>query len=181
MICMISQSIKHKCVAEYRNTGKMTKVLVKYLHRTLHTYVDTLDGKGYRFCLAVTFPESTSFRDSHLAFTSATGQLSDNVDILEVSTRSGGERKDKFFISWKILQRLSYLDSLHLLFHFLPLLPFFTIYMILRIFVKNKQATKTKRYICVCSYLASSDKEFDDSLLPQLGEWLHIIGSCQTH
>eukprot|EP00808_Paulinella_micropora_P005249 g4768.t1 len=76
---------KYKCVAEYRSTGKMTKILVKYLHKTLHVYVDTLDGKGYRFCLAVTFPQP--FRDYHIALTSATGQLVDNVDVLEISTR----------------------------------------------------------------------------------------------
>jgi hypothetical protein len=34
----------HKCVADFRNTGKVSKILVKYLHKVLHVYVDTQVG-----------------------------------------------------------------------------------------------------------------------------------------
>jgi len=73
----------HKCVADLRNTGKVTKVLVKYLHKVVHVYVDTQNG--YKFCLAVQFDRF--FPDYHIAFTAATGQVADNMDVLEVTTR----------------------------------------------------------------------------------------------
>lgn len=38
----------------------------------LHVYVDTFDGLGYKFCLAVKFDKP--FRDHHIAFTGMTGQ-----------------------------------------------------------------------------------------------------------
>jgi len=75
----------HKCVAEFRNTGRVTKVLVKYLHKILHVYLDLQDGLGYKFCLAVQLDKS--YKDYHIAFTAATGQVADNHDILEIVTR----------------------------------------------------------------------------------------------
>src|SRR4051794_24871351 len=38
-----------KCVADIRNTGKTSKILVKYLHRILHVYIDNSEGLGYKF------------------------------------------------------------------------------------------------------------------------------------
>jgi hypothetical protein len=75
----------HKCVADIRNTGKVSKVLVKYLHRILHVYIDSSEGHGYKFCLAVQLEDD--FKDHHLAFTAATGQVADNHDLLEITTR----------------------------------------------------------------------------------------------
>lgn len=75
----------HKCVADIRNTGKSSKVLIKYLHKNLHVYVDNNEGLGYKFCLAVRLEEE--FKDHHIAFTAATGQVADNHDILEITTR----------------------------------------------------------------------------------------------
>jgi len=74
-----------RCTADIRNTGKNTMVLVKFLHRILHVYIDTLDGHGYKYCLAVPF--ETTFLDYHIAFTAATGQVADEHDILEITTR----------------------------------------------------------------------------------------------
>ena len=73
------------CVADIRNTGKVSKVLIKYLHRILHVYVDGSEGHGYKFCLAVKLDDD--FKDHHFAFTAATGQVADNHDILEITTR----------------------------------------------------------------------------------------------
>ena len=75
----------YKCVADIRNTGKISKILIKYLHRILHVYIDTNEGAGYKFCLAVKLEDD--FKDHHLAFTAATGQVADNHDILEITTR----------------------------------------------------------------------------------------------
>jgi len=85
----------HKCVADIRNTGKVSRVLVKYLHRVLHVYVDTADQQGYKFCLAVEFEADRVFREHSIAFTAATGQVADNHDIMEISTRylDEGERE----------------------------------------------------------------------------------------
>ncbi len=38
----------------------------------LHTYIDTSDGHGYKFCLSVELDHS--LRDHHIAFTGMTGQ-----------------------------------------------------------------------------------------------------------
>jgi hypothetical protein len=85
----LSTGTKHytsyRCLGEFRNTGKVSKVLVKFLHKVLHVYIDTQDGVGYKFCLAVELPKS--YRDHHIAFTAATGQVADNHDIMEVTTR----------------------------------------------------------------------------------------------
>jgi len=75
----------HTCVADIRNTGKVSKVLVKYLHRVLHVYIDSSEGLGYKFCLAVKLDDD--FAEHHLAFTAATGQVADNHDIMEITTR----------------------------------------------------------------------------------------------
>jgi len=75
----------HKCIADIRNTGKIAKALVKFLHKELHVYIDTNDGLGYKYCLAVQFEKT--FVDYHMAFTAATGQVADNQDILEINTR----------------------------------------------------------------------------------------------
>lgn len=74
----------HRCVADLRNTGKPTKVLVKFLHKVLSVYIDTQTA-GYKFCLAVAMDRT--FVDHHMAFTGATGQVADNQDLLEVTTR----------------------------------------------------------------------------------------------
>lgn len=74
----------YRCVADLRNTGKVTRVLVKYLHKVLHVYVDT-QNTGYKFCLAVQLDQT--FVDHHFAFSAATGQVADNHDIVEVTTR----------------------------------------------------------------------------------------------
>ena len=76
----------HKCIADFRNTGKQTRVLVKLLHQVLHVYIDTADNGQYKFCLAVTVA-APSYKDYHIAFSSATGGVADNVDIVSVSTR----------------------------------------------------------------------------------------------
>jgi hypothetical protein len=76
----------HTCVADVRNTGKDVKVLVKFLLKVLHVYVDVQDGQGYKFCLAVTLG-GRSFVDYHIAFTAATGQVADNHDITHITTR----------------------------------------------------------------------------------------------
>jgi hypothetical protein len=47
--------------------------------------VGVQDGVGYKFCLAVQMEKS--YKDYHLAFSAATGQVADNHDILEVTTR----------------------------------------------------------------------------------------------
>ncbi len=43
------------------------------------------DGVGYKFCLAVAFDKS--YKDYHFAFSAATGQVADNHDLLEITTR----------------------------------------------------------------------------------------------
>jgi len=78
-------TISHKCLAEFRNTGKVSKVLIKFLHKILHVYIDTQDGVGYKFCLAVEFDRT--YKDYHIAFSAATGQVADNHDIVEITTR----------------------------------------------------------------------------------------------
>lgn len=75
----------YKCTADFRNTGKFSKALVKYLHKVLHVYIDTQDGQGYKFCLAVTL--NSSFVDYHFAFSAATGQVADSHDIKEIIVR----------------------------------------------------------------------------------------------
>jgi hypothetical protein len=82
-----SKANAHRCVADMRNTGRPAKILIKYLHKVLHVYVETSEITGYKFCLAVQFDKDTSFVDHHIAFTAATGQVADNMDILEVNTR----------------------------------------------------------------------------------------------
>jgi len=75
----------YRCVADFRNTGRNSRALVKFLHKTVHVYIDTLDGSGYKFCLAVAM--NKSFIDYHIAFSAETGQVADNIDIIEITTR----------------------------------------------------------------------------------------------
>jgi hypothetical protein len=75
----------YRCQAEFRNTGKTSKVLVKLLRKQLHVYVDTQDGVGWKFCLAVEMEQT--YKDYHIAFSAATGQVADNHDIYEITTR----------------------------------------------------------------------------------------------
>jgi len=75
----------YRCVSDFRNSGKVSKVLVKFLHKVLHVYIDNSDGLGYKFCLAVQFDKT--FVEHHLVFTAITGQVADNHDIFDVTTR----------------------------------------------------------------------------------------------
>lgn len=78
-----------KCVADFRNTGRVSTVLIKFLHQVLHVYIDTsgaeTEGSNFKFCLAVHM--NRTFIDHHIAFTAATGQVADNHDIIEITTR----------------------------------------------------------------------------------------------
>jgi len=74
-----------RCVVDVRNSGKPARLLVKLLRNILHVYADTADGAGFKFCLAVEFPRT--FEDYHIAFTAATGQVADNHDIIDVTTK----------------------------------------------------------------------------------------------
>lgn len=85
----------HKCVADFRNTGKGSKFLVKFLHKVLHVYVDAQEGKGYKFCLAVELPD-VSFVDYHIAFTAATGQVADTHDIKSITGRYLADSDEDF-------------------------------------------------------------------------------------
>jgi len=76
----------HSCVADVRNLGRDMSVLVKYLHKTLHVYINTDDGSNWKYCLSVTL-EDQSFVESHFAFTAATGQVADNHEITSITTR----------------------------------------------------------------------------------------------
>lgn len=75
----------YKCTADFRNTGKPSKALIKFLHKVLHVYIDTQDGQGYKFCLAVAL--NNTFIDHHFAFTAATGQVADSHDLKEITVR----------------------------------------------------------------------------------------------
>jgi hypothetical protein len=75
----------HKCMADIRNTGRDSRLLVRLQHGVLHVYADSTGNGDYRFCLAVTV--KGSYRDHHLAFSAATGGVADNYDIKEVTTR----------------------------------------------------------------------------------------------
>ena len=48
--------------------------MIKFIQQVLHVYVDTDDGLGYKFCLAVEFDQPKTFKDYHIAFTAMTGQ-----------------------------------------------------------------------------------------------------------
>lgn len=74
----------YKCVADFRNAHSNTKVLVKFLHKALHVYLDTESSSNYKFCLVVQFDRD--FRDYHMAFTAATGQVADNHDVEFIET-----------------------------------------------------------------------------------------------
>lgn len=74
-----------KCVADIRNTGKPVRLLLKYLQKVLHIYIDNSEGAGWKFCLAVQIDKS--LRNHHLALTAATGQVADAHDISDITTR----------------------------------------------------------------------------------------------
>lgn len=82
------------CTFNLRNLGHPVKVLLRYLQKVLHVYVDNEDGLGYKVCLAVKFDHT--FKDYHVAFTALTGQVADAHDILEVNTRYLSEKSDNF-------------------------------------------------------------------------------------
>jgi len=84
----------YKCVADIRNTGKISRVVVKFLHKVLHVYIDTGDGTGFKFCLSVGVNDD--LKDHHLAFTAATGQVADQMDLFEVTTRYLKEADQEF-------------------------------------------------------------------------------------
>ena len=82
----------HKCIADIRNQGHPSQLLIKYLHNVLHVYVDSSDPAlaagmtpDYKFCLAVTL--DGDYHDHHIAFSAATGGVADVHDIIEVTTR----------------------------------------------------------------------------------------------
>lgn len=84
----------HKCVSDFRNTGKEFTVVVKYLHNVLHVYIDNKDGAGFKFCLAVEIAQN--FQEYHIAFTAATGQVADQHDITSITTRYLSESDEDF-------------------------------------------------------------------------------------
>lgn len=84
----------YRCTADYRNQDKQTRVLVRFLHKVLHVYIDTQDGAGWRVCLAVEFEQD--FLNHHMAFTAVTGQVADTHDIVGVSTRYLDESEADF-------------------------------------------------------------------------------------
>ena len=84
----------HKCIAEIRNTGRYSRILVKLLHGVLHVYVDTSDNNQYKFCLAVNV--KGKYKDHHLAFSAATGGVADNYDLREITTRYLREEDKEF-------------------------------------------------------------------------------------
>ncbi len=83
----------HRCIADIRNLGRPVKAVVKFLNKVLSVYLDTDDGQGWRFCLAVEIDrkagpkKKVTLKDTHIAFTAATGQVADHMDLLEVTTR----------------------------------------------------------------------------------------------
>lgn len=77
----------HKCVADVRNTGRQGRLLWKVVDGVAHVYLDQGDSLGYRFCLAVELPTDIPLKSYHIAMTGATGGVSDNVDIQELTTR----------------------------------------------------------------------------------------------
>ena len=84
----------HKCIADLRNTGRNSRILVKLLHDILHVYVDVSDNNQYKFCLAVHV--KGKYKDHHLAFSAATGGVADNYDIKEITTRYLKEEDAEF-------------------------------------------------------------------------------------
>ena len=84
----------HKCIADVRNTGRNSRLLVKLLHGVLHVYVDVSDNNAYKFCLAVNV--KGQYKDHHLAFSAATGGVADNYDLKEITTRYLKEEDQDF-------------------------------------------------------------------------------------
>eukprot|EP00466_Bigelowiella_natans_P008105 jgi/Bigna1/73854/fgenesh1_pg.26_\ len=88
------QNPEHTCQADYRNSKDPVKVLVRFLHKILHVYIDTRDGQGWRVCLAVEFERD--FFNHHMAFTANTGQVADVHELTSVSTRYLDESEADF-------------------------------------------------------------------------------------
>lgn len=82
-----STAAAHKCVADVRNTGKIARLLLKVVDDVAHVYVDQGEGLGFRFCLAVELPDDLPLMNHHLVITGATGGVSDNLDVVEITTR----------------------------------------------------------------------------------------------
>ena len=80
-----SMHSSYRCVADFRNTGKSAKIMIRYLNKNLHVYVDTNDAIGYKFCFAVQI--NLELKDHHIVYTAATGQVADTMDIHEITTR----------------------------------------------------------------------------------------------
>ncbi|CEP01500.1 hypothetical protein PBRA_002106 [Plasmodiophora brassicae] len=88
MVRNLDPSVPYKCTADYRNLGKPVKVLFRYIHGSLHIYVDdTIKETGYKFCLAVSINlEEVKITETHFAFTSMTGEVADAVELTEITT-----------------------------------------------------------------------------------------------
>jgi len=87
----------YTCTANVRNLGHPFKMMVRYIQQVMHVYIDTDDGIGYKFCLAVKFDKPNAFKDHHIAFTAITGQVADSHDVIELSTRYLSESGDNNF------------------------------------------------------------------------------------
>jgi len=83
-----------RCQADFRNTREPVKLLARFLHKILHVYIDTADGKGWRVCLALEF--NNDFLNHHIAFTGITGQVADVHEITSISTRYLDESETDF-------------------------------------------------------------------------------------
>eukprot|EP00467_Chlorarachnion_reptans_P012772 CAMPEP_0114512062 /NCGR_PEP_ID=MMETSP0109-20121206/14756_1 /TAXON_ID=29199 /ORGANISM="Chlorarachnion reptans, Strain CCCM449" /LENGTH=412 /DNA_ID=CAMNT_0001691683 /DNA_START=178 /DNA_END=1416 /DNA_ORIENTATION=- len=82
------------CQLDYRNTKQPVRILVRFLHKIMHVYVDSGDDQGWRVCLAVEFEKD--FFNHHIAFTAITGQVADVHEITSVSTRYLEESEKDF-------------------------------------------------------------------------------------
>ncbi|GAB5365957.1 hypothetical protein AAMO2058_001103100 [Amorphochlora amoebiformis] len=82
------------CQAQYRNTNEPVRVLIRFLHKILHVYIDTRDGQGWRVCLAVEF--DTDFSNHHMVFSAITGQVADVHEVNSISTRYIDESEQDF-------------------------------------------------------------------------------------
>lgn len=89
----------HQCVAELRNTGRASKLMIKYVENILHVYVNVNQKAkigSYKFCLAVEMPRDQTLTGKHVALTAATGQVADNHDILRITTKYLGANPELF-------------------------------------------------------------------------------------
>eukprot|EP01083_Nonionella_stella_P001089 3142_1 len=93
----------HSCTADIRNAENPVRVMIRFINKELHVYLDTQDvptqhhpyqkggGGGmfteYKFCLAVNLGERFN-NTGHIAITAMTGGVADIHDIFSVITRS---------------------------------------------------------------------------------------------